>query len=213
MRYFILSFVLLLVIVSPLLAQELNSYQAAYAKSFMLEQKSQYKDANQVLAAIYTQYSNDYELNLRLGWLSYLEGSHVNSVRYFKRALSIKTSSIEAMNMIILPYLAQKDWGGAEQYAMMVLRQEPANYYANLRLAWVLYCKQSYKLALDRYAYLNKYYPSDLDVKLGIASCFLALNQPDKALPYYNEILKVSPHHATAIQGYKSAMYMIRKKH
>lgn len=196
---------LILLLVSQPLWAELNDYQAAYSGSFTLEQELKYKEAAQLLMDISGKYKDDYELNFRLGWLLYLSANYPNSVKYFKKAIKIEDGAIEAKNMILLPLMASKEWGEVERYANMVIRKEPSNYYANLRLAYTYYLKQSYSNALDRYLVLHSCYPSDIDVKLGIAACYLRVNQKDKAALFYNKILKVYPTHELAKQGYQEA--------
>ena len=201
MQYLLL---LLSLVCQPLWA-ELSDYQTAYSTSFTLEQELKYKEAAQLLMDISTKYKDDYELNLRLGWLLYLSANYANSVKHLKRAIKAEDGSIEAKNMILLPLMAAKEWGEVERYANMVIKKEPTNYYANLRLAYTHYVKQAYANALDRYLVLHSCYPSDIDVKLGAAACYLRLNQKGKAAHFYNKILKVYPTHELAKQGYQEA--------
>lgn len=65
----------------------------AFSKSYELSDKSDYKGAISPLKEVYDKSS--YEMNLRLGWLSYLAGLQIESVGYYKLANEIMPNAIE----------------------------------------------------------------------------------------------------------------------
>lgn len=81
-----------------------------------------------------------------------------------------------------------------------------SNYYANIRLAYIYYMQGEWSNALERYHAIYGLYPGDSDIRLGLASTYLALGEKIKARYYYSEILKVSPFHTTAYYGYLSTL-------
>ena len=199
MKKIIITILLLTISLS---AAELTDYQTKYLKSFVLEEKKSYIEAINKLVEIYPKYRYDYEINLRLGWLSHLNKEYKNSVKYLKIAMKINTNAIEPLNMILLPLTNLKNIKEAEKYSSIVIKKSSGNYYAHLRIAYFYYTINKFDKALYHYKILNSFFPSDISVKLGMASTLLKLKKYEKARSFYIEILKVSPYHQTAYRGY-----------
>jgi len=197
---------LLILLTSSLFSATLTDYQTNYLKSFTLEENKKYNDAISLLEEIYPKYKYDYEINLRLGWLKYLTGNNKDSIEYLKNANNINKNAIEPLNMILLPYTALKDIKNVKKYASIVIKKSSANYYAHIRLAYAYFSLKKYKKALYQYKILISYYPSNTDVKLGLAATYLKLKDFINAQKYYLEILKVSPYHETAYNGYLATL-------
>jgi tetratricopeptide (TPR) repeat protein len=197
---------LLLLITTSLFSANLTDYQTNYLKSFTLEENKKYDDAVKLLEEIYPKYKYDYELNLRLGWLKYLDGKYDSSIEYLGNANKINKNAIEPLNMLLLPYTALKDIKNVKKYASLVIKKSPANYYAHIRLAYAYYYLNKFEEALHHYKILNSFYPSDIDGKLGLAATYLKLKDFINAQKYYLEILKVSPYHETAYNGYLATL-------
>ena len=70
---------------SVAMAQDTKKVQDAFQQSYTLESKYNYKSAISILKSVYTDKS--YELNLRLGWLSYLDSNQTASLSITKRLL------------------------------------------------------------------------------------------------------------------------------
>jgi len=180
----------------------LTDFQTKYQESFSLEYQKKYTQAINSLLKIYPKYQYDYELNLRLGWLNYKSGKYEESIKYLLKANNINKNALEPLNMILLPLTALGKIKEVKKYALIVLKKSPADYYANIRLAYAYYKNQNYKQALHQYKILNSFYPSDNNVKLGLAATYLKLKNFLNSRKYYLEILKTSPYHKTAYQGY-----------
>ncbi len=196
----IITIILLLTI--SLSATELTDYQKNYIKSFVLEEKKSYSKAIEELVKIYPKYQYDYELNLRLGWLYYQNKENKKSINYLKKTMLINENAIEPLNMILLPLTSLKNLKDAKKYSSIVIKKSPANYYAHLRIAYLYYILKKYDKALYHYNILNSFYPSDTSTKLGMAATLLKLKKYDKARGFYISILKVSPYHQIAYNGY-----------
>jgi len=197
---------ILLLTTTGLFSATLSDYQSNYLKSFTLEENKKYDKAIDLLKEIYPKYKYDYELNLRLGWLEYINKNYKGSIKYLENANNINKNAIEPLNMILLPYTALKDIKNVKKYASIVIKKSSANYYANIRLAYAYYSMEKYKEALHQYKILVSFYPSDTNSKLGLASTYLKLKDFVKAQRYYLEILKVSPYHETAYNGYLTTL-------
>lgn len=185
---------------------ELTEYQKAYQTSIDMERQYEYSKSIQTLQAIYEKYQKDYDINLRLGYLNYINNQYEKSLEYYEKAVKIKQSSLEAQNWVVLILVVLKRWQKAEDYAKRIIKQDMSNYYANIRLAYIYYMQGEWSNALERYHAIYGLYPGDSDIRLGLASTYLALGEKIKARYYYSEILKVSPFHTTAYYGYLSTL-------
>jgi len=89
-----------IIVASQGLAQS-NARQAAFAKSYEFENKSNYLAAIKEVEKHYTD--NDYFSNIRLGWLYYLNKNYSESIKFYDRAIAIKPYAIEARFGCIKP--------------------------------------------------------------------------------------------------------------
>ena len=194
--------IILLLITTKIFSVELTDYQQSYLKSFVLEEKKEYAKAVNELVKVYPKYRYDYELNLRIGWLYYLKNENKKAINYIKKAIKISENAIEPLNMILLPLTKLRDIKEAEKYSSIIIKKSPGNYYAHIRIAYLYYILKKYDKALYHYQILNSFYPSNTDVKLGMAATLLKFKKYEKAREFYISILKVSPYHQTAYSGY-----------
>ena len=67
---------------------------SAFSRSIELEYKGEYTKAITPLKEVYDEKS--YELNLRLGWLTYEAAQYVESAGYYHKAMVLMPYSIEA---------------------------------------------------------------------------------------------------------------------
>lgn len=68
---------------------------SAFSSSYKFESFKQYGEATKALMKVYD--INSYVINLRLGWLTYLNGEHTASIKYYNQAINLKPKSIEAL--------------------------------------------------------------------------------------------------------------------
>ena len=88
-----ISFSFLFVILSlNVFSQSDNAIRDALKKSYDAEYQLKYARAIEELTGVYEPSS--YELNLRLGWLSYRNNKYVESIAYYKKAIAKMPLSI-----------------------------------------------------------------------------------------------------------------------
>ena len=104
-------------------------------RSVEYETSRDYPQAIECLQAELVSHPQNYTLNLRLGWLSYLSGKQAESTGYYQAAIHVAPKSIEAQLGLLLPLLADAKYQDAEAVAARIVKDDPGNYYANLRLA------------------------------------------------------------------------------
>ncbi len=101
-------FIVMILIASNSKAQDTKVMQDAFAKSFIAEDQGDYKTALQAIQTIYSDKS--YLVNLRIGWLSYLNKDYLNSVTYYKKAIAIMPTATEPLWGLCNPLVAQEKW-------------------------------------------------------------------------------------------------------
>ena len=185
--FFLLNFTLLFA--------QLDSKIIAFNKSIDFEEIGNYKDAIKTIENIYSNYSNDYLVNLRLGWLQYLNQKYDESIKYYNKAIKISNNSTEAQLGITYPYSAKNNWDQIKNIYDNILDKDPLNYTARLNLAQI-YLKEgdnlNSKIMLEK---LIEQYPSDYSVNLYLGWTYYYLGNKSKANSLF----------AVALIGYKTS--------
>ena len=166
---------------------------AVYSLSYSFERAGDYKRAAEAMAPLYRLYPRGYSLNLRLGWLAYLQGAQANSVGYYKAASSILPESFDAKLGLVLPLIALERYEEGERVLEEILKIDYFNYYANLRLSYLLRLQGKPKLALAVVNRLLPLYPSDVLVLGEWAENLVALKQNQEALRVLKDIQILDP--------------------
>lgn len=173
--------------------------QKAFKESYSLEKKEQYADAINTLQAVYDD--KIYELNLRLGWLYYLNKQMDEAVFYYQKAISLMPNCIEAKFGIVNPLSVQEKWDKvAEQYAD-ILFIDPQNTLANYRLGLSYYYKADYTNAYKYFEKVVNLYPFDYNSVLMYAWANYQLGKKSEAEKYFNRVLLMSPDDKSALEG------------
>ena len=168
----------------------------AYYKSYRDEKAQSYADAIRALAPVAEANPQGYTVNLRLGWLNYLQGSYAASRTYYETAMKVAPNSIEARLGYLLPLLALERYTDAESVAQQVIRVDPANYYANLRLAYALRLQKKYAAAEEIVSRQLVSYPTDVSLLTELGLLKVAQNRPAERI--FNDVLTLDPENAVA---------------
>ena len=139
-----------------------GSIKTMYLKSYDYEKMQQYQEAIKVLTPLYNQYSNGYTLNLRFGWLFYLDKKYSDALKYYKKASLINSYAINPKLGLIRLYLATASYGQAEIIAQEVLKIDYYNYSANLLLAQTLIAQGKFDIAQKVVNKMLLLYPTDI---------------------------------------------------
>lgn len=150
-----------------------------FRRSHTYEATQEYANAIKALAPVFRSSPQSYTLNLRLGWLYYLSGSHANAAQHYGQATKVAPGAIEAELGYLLPLLAQGRWEQAETVATKIIKVDYCNYYANLRLAYALRRQKKHDQAEKVANRMLVLYPTD--VKLLTEMALTKLGQGDKA--------------------------------
>ncbi len=171
----------------------------AFKDSYTQENKGEYSAAVIDLKKVYQK--DSYAINLRLAWLSYLAGQYTESVSYYKKSISLKPLSIEALMGLTYPAAAMGNWEQVINAYLEVLKIDKANYTANLKLGQIYMSRTKYEIAEPYFKLLINQYPFTYDVVLNTAWNNYYLGRFREAKILFNKVLWLSPNDTSAMDG------------
>jgi len=170
----------------------------SYKRSFDYERVEDYQNAIRALAPVYEAYPNGYTVNLRMGWLFYLNGNHANAAAHYEVAIRAAPMALEPKLGRLLPLLAQGRWSDAETLAYQIVSVDHYNYYGNLRLAIALRMQGKVDAAYQIALKMVVAYPTDLLHLVELAQIHDARGDQEEARRLFGEILILDPENETA---------------
>lgn len=172
--------------------------QEAYSKSYKYEKTDNYQDAIKSLLPVAREYPDTYTVNLRLGWLYYLNKKYANSLENYTRAIKAMPASLEAKLGYILPLLAQERYQKAEEEAFKIIKTDHYNYYGNLRFAYALRMQKKYDEAEKITLKMLALYPVDVLYLTEYALTMHGKDDTKTAVNTFYSILILDPENVTA---------------
>ena len=169
----------------------------AYLKSYNYEKMGSYSDAIKVLIPVNKKYPNSYTVNLRLGWLFFLNKRYKNAIQHYKKALLAIPSSIEANLGLIKCYLANEDLKNAIKIGGIILKIDYYNYYGNYYLSLALIRNKDYAIALNLVNKMLSLYPTSVLFLEELAK-IKSVEKPQEAKKIYRNILILDPNNINA---------------
>lgn len=186
--YYTIAMASLMALAQPLAAQ--TSAELAFSKSYSFEYDTQYAKAIEAMTALN---SDAYEVNLRLGWLYYLNKDYIKSEAYYKKAIASETSSVEARFGIVLPLAALGNWNAVLGHYHDILKIDPNNSIANYRSGYIYYSRKDYTNAMLYVGKVIKMYPFDYDSNLLAGKVMMAQGKKADAKKYFGRALEYNP--------------------
>lgn len=180
-------------------AQTQQQLQDAFSKSYSLEAEKKYSDAISQFTAVYSELS--YEINLRLGWLQYLNADYSKSVSCYQKCLALMPVATEPLWGIVKPYAVQNDYVKVEATYKSIIKLDPKNSAAHYWLGVIYYNRKDYTTAkkyLDVSLNLN---PFDYNILLMSAWTNYFLGNTSEAKTLFNKTLLNHPNDASALEG------------
>jgi tetratricopeptide (TPR) repeat protein len=159
-------------------AQSESKWQVAFNESYTQEANKQYSAAINSLKAVYDEKS--YELNLRLGWLTYLNKEYTTSQSYYQKTTD-KTLQVYEDILKIDP------------------QQTKANYWAGV----IWYNRKKYETAARYFEKLINLYPFDFDGNHMLAWTYLNMGRSNDAKLLFGKALLAKPGDASCLEGLK----------
>lgn len=184
------SIIILTTILFCLSANAQQTSEAAFSKSYSFEYETQYAKA---ITALTDLHMDSYQINLRLGWLYYLSKDYVKSEQYYRKAVAIEASSIEARFGLVLPLSTVGNWNSVLAVYLEVVKLDPNNSTANYRIASIYYARKDYANAKASVAKVLKLYPFDYDSNLLSGKILMAQAKNAEAKKYFTKALEYNP--------------------
>lgn len=198
-RKLITGLVLLFIASLQLTAQNGKILQDAFAASYKAETSGEYTRAIEILRKEYKE--DSYEINLRLGWLSYNNGAFTESVAYYNKAVNLMPLSIEARLGYALPASAMGNWDQVVTKYQEILKIDPNHYTTNYRMGLIFYNREDYKNAFNHFERIANMYPFDYDAIIMFAWANYRLGKTREASALFNKALLIRPEDASALEG------------
>ncbi|MEI7732822.1 MAG: tetratricopeptide repeat protein [Verrucomicrobiota bacterium] len=141
-----------------------------------------------------------YSTELGRAWQCYTNSDYTNSLTHYQAAIQAAPQSLDARLGCLVSLLALNRFAEAEALAARILKQYPANYFANLRLAYALRMQGKHEQAEAVLNHALPLYPTDVFLLLELAFVKLARKQNATAQYLFLDVLTLAPDNAVALQ-------------
>ncbi len=155
-----------------------------YERSYDYEHVGKYHDAIEAILPLYRKYPHGYTLNLRLGWLFFLNGNYNDAIKHYSDAIKSSPDAFSPKLGLMRVYLSNYSYEKVQPLAAEILKNDYYNYYANLYLSQALTAQKKYDAAIETVKKMLQRYPTDI----AYLEQLLALYKETKS-PYYNDLL------------------------
>jgi len=183
------------------ISQDYDKIQAAFKESYSQESSADYNKAIEVMKNVYDEGS--YEINLRLGWLSYINGNFTESIAYYQKSINLKPIALEPRWGITLPASSIGNWDMVRRQYNKILEIDPMNTKACYYLGMIHYNAEEYEEALVCFEKMVNLYPFDYDGMIMYAWTNFRLGKLREAKVLFNKVLMISPQDTSATEGLK----------
>lgn len=193
------SFLILFMMLNFLMNSQQNT-NLAFSKSYSFEYEAQY---NKAISALTDTHTDSYQINLRLGWLHYLNKDYIKSEQAYKKAISSEPNSIEARFGLVLPLSAAGNWNNVLANYLEIVKLDLNNSIANYRIAGIYFARKDYANAISYLKKVLKLYPFDYDSNLLFGKILLQQTKNTEAKKYFIKALEYNPQSEEAISALK----------
>jgi tetratricopeptide (TPR) repeat protein len=177
--------------------------QKAFHNSYTDEAGKNYAAA---ISDIYPYYSDEsYEVNIRLGWLNYLNKNYTTSQTYYAKAVSLRPSSIEAKFGYVKPLSFLQNWDKVLEQYLDIIKIDPQNTQANYWAGVIYYNRKQFATAIKCFKIVATLYPYDYDGNHMLAWSLLMDGQKAEAKAYFEKALIIKPADDSSTDGLKRA--------
>jgi tetratricopeptide (TPR) repeat protein len=188
-----------LIITQNLPAQDFKTVKDAFQNSYIQEATGEVSAAVNSLKAVYDEKS--YELNLRLGWLSYQAGNFTESLAYYGKAVDLMPYAVEPRFGIVYPGAAMGNWSMVIAQYNKILEITPNNSIAMHRLGLIYYGKKEYDTAKQYFEKVVNLFPFDYDALTMLAWSHFQLKNYREAKVLFQKALLNTPGGSSALEG------------
>lgn len=179
--------------------QNMAATSTAFKNSYQYEQNKEYAKAAAAFKEVYDDKS--YEINLRLGWLTYLSGAYNESLSYYKKAMYLKPYAIEPCLGFVQPATKLEKWDDILAIYTKMLTIDPNNTLINYSKGLILYNKGDYQNAEVHFEKVVNLYPFDYDGLHMLAWTKLMLKKSGEAKVLFQKALLNRPDTESDTEG------------
>ena len=179
--------------------QSFTETKDAFQQSYIQEATGEISAAINSLKGVYDEKS--YEINLRLGWLSYQAGSFTESIAYYNKAIDLMPYAIEPRFGIVYPGAAMGNWTMVMKQYEKILEISPNNSIAMHRLGLIFYGKEDYESAKKYFEKVANLFPFDYDALTMLGWTYFKLNNIREAKVLFQKALLHTPGGTSAMEG------------
>jgi len=191
--------VIICIFTTSVWAQDYKAITDAFSSSYVHEYTGDYTKAIDALKKV--NFDKSYEINLRLGWLTYMSGLFTESMSFYQKAISNMPYSVEAKLGFIYPAAALGNWEQVVKQYKDILKIDPQNPLANYRLGLIYYGREDFNAAYKYFEQLINLYPFDYNYNLYFAWTNFKLGKTREAKVLFFKTLMIQPLDASALEG------------
>jgi len=180
-------------------AQDFATKKEAFQKSYIQEATGEYLGAIASLKDIYDEKS--YEINIRLGWLTYQSGGFTESKAYYLKAVTLMPYSLESRLGLVYPLAALGNWTEVIAQYDKILEISPNNSIVLHRLGLIYYGRGDFETARKYFDKVVNLYPFDYDALTMLAWTYLKLNNLRESKVLFQKALLNTPTGTSAVEG------------
>jgi len=173
--------------------------QKAFHNSYTDEAKKNYQGAINDMTPYYSD--NNYEINLRLGWLHFLNENYTTSQIYYLKAVNIRPNSIEAKFGYVKPLSLLKSWDKVLDQYSNILKLDPQNTQANYWTGVISYNRKQFDVAVRYFNKVVTLYPFDYDGNQMLGWSYLMSGKKAEARACFEKGLLIKPDDASCTDG------------
>ena len=189
----------LLIMPERVLAQDFAETRDAFQESYIQEATGDFSAAINTLKTVYDEKS--YEINVRLGWLSYEAGLFTESVAYYNKAIDLMPYAVEPRFGIVYPGAAMGNWSMVIAQYDKILEISPNNSIAMHRLGLIYYGRKDYESARRNFEKVVNLFPFDYDGLTMLAWSHFQLKNFREAKVLFQKALLHTPTGTSALEG------------
>lgn len=180
-------------------AQDMTILSKAFDSSYIYENERKYEKAVAIMKKAYQE--DSYEINLRLGWVTYLTGSYSESEAFYQKAIHLKPYAIEPRLGYVLPVSELGNWNLVIEQYNKILTVDPMNTLVNYRLGVIYYYRTQYDTALKYFEKVANLYPFDYDNTIMYAWASYMTGNLREAKVLFQKSLLIKPGDSSALEG------------
>jgi len=177
--------------------------QKAFHNSYTDETNKNYVAAINDITPYYAEVN--YEINVRLGWLNYLNKNYNASQTYYLKAINLKPGSIEAKFGYVKPLSFLQSWDKVLEQYNDIIKIDPQNTQANYWAGVIYYNRKQYDAAIKCFKIVVTLYPFDYDGNHMLAWSNLMAGKKAEAIAYFEKALIIKPDDASSLDGLSRA--------